>query len=128
MEMVFERQIKLIISEVDGIVIAIIFDEGRINVSTNFPGKSMSILFYGSKGTIKYNPLFEKSIRVTLYNKGYKKLPPELITYDRYYRFDELNNLRYAIKYFKDLIDGKARSNIDRAIKITKILESKQYG
>lgn len=102
---------------------SILFDKGRINVSTNFPGKSMFIIFYGSKGTIKYSPLSEKSIRITLYNKTYKALPPELIIDDRYYHFDESNNLRYAMKYFKDLIEGNVESNIDRAIKITRILE-----
>lgn len=104
---------------------SIMFDYGKIDVSLNFPGKEMYANFYGSKGTIKYNPLSEKSIRVTLYNKGYKKLPPELITYDRYYHFDESNNLRYAMEYFRDLIEGKAKSNIDRAVKITRILENR---
>jgi len=104
---------------------SIIFDKGRINVSTNFPGKEMSIVFYGDKGTIKYSPLSEKSIRITLYEKLYKKLPPELTTKDIYEHFDESNNLKYAIKYFKDLLEGKVDSNIDRAIKITRILENR---
>jgi len=99
---------------------------GRIDISLDFPGKEMKINFYGEKGAIKYNPLEKNTLEFTLYDKKYKALPNELIKKQSIYKFDESNNLRHAMRYFKDLLDGKATSNIDRAIKVTKILENRQ--
>lgn len=103
---------------------SIIFNGGRLDVSTNFPGKEMLINFYGEYGTIKYRPL-ENQMVVTLYNKKYKLLPKDLTEEEIIIDSDEQNNLKYAIEYFKDLIDFKADSNLSSAIKITKILESR---
>ena len=105
---------------------SIIFSKGRIDVSTNFPGKEFLINIYGSNGTIKYDVTIQKCLGVTLYGKTYKKLPSELITEDISYVSDEQNNIRYAIKYFRDLIDGKEKSNVDVALKVTKILEDRR--
>ena len=103
---------------------SILFDMGRIDVSTNFPGKEMLINIYGKNGSIKYRPE-DGTSSITVYNKIHKLLPPDLITNETSLVFDEKNNLKYAVKYFKDLIFNKTNSNIDSAIKITKILEQK---
>jgi len=102
---------------------SILFDCGRIDVSTNYPGKEMYINLYGKNGTIKYNPLSTNTIEMTIYNKKYKALPKTLTEEFVTYSFDEKNNLRLSIKYFRDLLNGTEISNIDTAIKITKILE-----
>jgi len=95
---------------------------GTINVSVNFPGKDSNITIYGDEGTIKFDSITGE-LEVIEYDKTPKALPPELTQcYDLYY-YDEKHNLKYAMKYFKDLIDGKAKSNIDTAIKITRILQ-----
>jgi hypothetical protein len=104
---------------------SILFDNGRIDVSTNFSGKEMLINFYGIYGSIKYRPIKDK-LEITLYDKKYGLLPNELIKKELIIKFDESNNLRYAIKYFKDLINNKVESNIESAIKMTKILESNE--
>lgn len=104
---------------------SVLFNKGRIDVSTNFYGKEMLINFYGAYGSIKYRPIEDK-LEIILYNKKYKLLPNELIEKKLIVKFDESNNLRYAIKYFKDLINNKIESNIESAIKITKILENKK--
>ena len=98
---------------------------GRIDVSTNFPDKEMIINIYGENGTIKYNPYNFYSLSCTLYNKKYKALSDELTQKETMYRFDEKNNLRYAIQYFYNLLNDNEISNIDTAIKITKILEKR---
>lgn len=104
---------------------SLISSKARIDVSLNFPGKEMFINFYGSKGTIKYNPLLEKSIGVTLYNKKLMALPSELTELHESYSFDEKNNLEHSMMYFKNLINGLAQSNFPTAVKITRLLESK---
>lgn len=97
---------------------------GILSVSLNYPGKEMSINFYGTRGTIQWNALSKDTIRKTVYKKIYGGLPDELIKSDNKYSYDENNNLIHAIKYFANVLEGKATDNIDRAIKITRILEN----
>ena len=101
---------------------SIVFDCGRIDVSTNFPGKEMLINFYCPKGTVKYRPE-EDGLHIVLYDKTYKVLPSKLTVREFVLKYDEKNNLRYAIKYFKNLIEGNVISNMNRSTKITGILE-----
>jgi len=96
---------------------------GRIDVSTNYPGKEMCFTLYGSLGTIKWNALSKKTIELTLYNRQQNALPDELTEYYDYFEYDESNNLKYSIKYFYDLIHNNASSNVQSALQITKILE-----
>lgn len=99
---------------------------GKIDVSLNFPSKEIQTIIYGDNGTIIYSPLTDNSLTVCRYNKRYAKLSPELIDDIDIHCLDEKNNLKYAIEYFKDVLDNKANSNVDSAIKITKILEGLQ--
>lgn len=95
---------------------------GEINVSLNYPGKESNVVIYGDKGTIKFDSITGK-LEITEYDKIPMALPPELTQcYDEHYT-DEKHNLKYAMQYFKDLIDGKAEPNIDTAIKTTRILQ-----
>lgn len=102
------------------------FEKGRIETSINYIGKDSNIVFYFQNATAIYNPLFpsNKTLRIIEYNNKYKALSSELINKESYMGFDESNNLRYAIKYFYDLINSDVKSNIDTAIKITHILEN----
>lgn len=88
--------------------------KGRINVSVNCIEKQTKIVIYGTKGTIIYEPLAARSLKVGWYRKteGPKSYP-----------YDEMNNLKYALEYFYQTLRGKAKTNIDRAIEITKIIE-----
>lgn len=97
---------------------------GKIDVSTNFPGKEVLANFYFDKATIKYNALDKHSLILTQYNKKPKVLPPELMEEEKLYTFDEKNNLRHAIHYFLSVLEGKESDNLDRAIRITNVLES----
>lgn len=102
------------------------FEKGRIETSVNYTGKESNTVFYFDNATVIYNPLllFENSLSVTEYNNKYKAVPPELIDRETYLGFDEGNNLKLAVKYFYNVINGKNKSNIDTAIKITQILEN----
>jgi len=102
---------------------SIMFQNGRIDVSTNFPSKELFVNLYGTNGTIQYNALAVPSLTITNYNKSYGKLPDELVENCVTYTADEQNNLYYSVQYFKNIMEGKRESNIDTAIKITKILE-----
>lgn len=97
---------------------------GLITISLNYPGKEARIIFYGEKGSIIYNPVSQPSLQCTKYDRirwtTSDKLPKETINVT----FDESNNLRYALEYFYDCIQGKTGSNIDRAIEVTRIIEN----
>ena len=98
------------------------FTGGNIDVSLNFPGKEMYATIYGEGWTIKYTPLGNSSVTYTKYNKNFMELPDELTEEVHTFKYDEYNNLEFAIKYFKDLILGQEQSNIENAVCITKIL------
>lgn len=102
------------------------FEKGRIETSVNYTGRESSAVFYFENATVIYNPLLQcdKTLSITEYNNKYKAGPPELIDKEIYAGFDESNNLNHAIKYFYDVINGITNSNIDTAIKITRILEN----
>lgn len=101
------------------------FDKGRIETSLNYTGKDSTSTFYFDGATIRYNPtlLPPDSLVLTCYDYTYKALPPELINYSDSFNVDEQHNLANAIRYFYNLINNKAISNIDTAIKVTHILE-----
>lgn len=97
---------------------------GCINVSTNYPGKDLRTTIYGTKGTIQFDPLNrEKTIEVTLYNRQFAKLPPDLTEEYEFFSYDESSNLRWAMEYFRDVLNEKARPNLKTAILITSIIQ-----
>lgn len=97
---------------------------GRIDVSTNFPGKDMHFTLYGSKGTIKYTPLDDRTtLSMVLYEKEYAQLPPELTKASHNFVYDEKNNLIRSIEYFDDLLNNRVESNALLARDITYIIE-----
>lgn len=97
--------------------------KGRINISTNYTEKETKVVIYGTKGTIIYDPLAKKSLRIGWYRKEAGLLANDLLTKTKIYSYDEMNNLRYAVEYFYQALRGKAKTNINRAIEITRILE-----
>jgi len=97
---------------------------GHIMVSINYPGKEARVIIYGDKGTIIYNPLSQPSLQVEKYERLKWMVDSKLPREHTEFRIDEANNLRYAIEYFFQALQGKAESNIDKAVAITKILEA----
>jgi len=95
----------------------------RIDVSLNYHGKEFSINFYGDGFSVKYNP--EKDLEWTKYKYTEKALPNELITGTASGGINEKDNLNYAMEYFHDLLSGREDSNVDTAIKITRILRKR---
>jgi hypothetical protein len=92
-----------------------------VDVSLNYPGKVMTITFYGSKGTLKHDVM--DALTLTTYSKKRRAHPVELTESVGRYEFDELNNLRFSVEYFRRLLAGEVESNLDTAIKVTKVLE-----
>lgn len=97
--------------------------KGRIDISTNFPGKEVMINFYGDNATIQYNPLAKNSVRTTYYDKKYKSLPSALTINEIINDYDENHNLEHSIRYFHDVMLNARKQNIDRAVRITRTLE-----
>lgn len=97
--------------------------KGSLNVSLNYPGKEMMINFYGVNGTIKWDAMACEVVRKTRYKKVHGALPNEMIKSDKKYSYDESHNLKYAMQYFSGVLEGKEETNIDRAIKVTRVLE-----
>ena len=97
---------------------------GQIVVSLNYPGKETRIIIYGERGTIIYNPVSQPSLQVEKYERLRWTVASELPREHADFRIDEANNLRYAIEHFHKALVGKAESNVDRAVAITRILET----
>jgi len=97
---------------------------GQIVVSLNYPGKETKIVIYGEKGTIVYSPLSQPSLQVESYERVKWTLGSKLPRQHKEFSIDEANNLRYAIEHFSLALQGKAEGNVDRAITITRILET----
>ena len=96
---------------------------GRIDVSLNCPGKEMFFILYGEKGTLKYDVMVPNTLVVTIYNRKLKVLPDKLTEKVWRFSYDEKNNLRFSAGYFRELIGGRAESNLDMAIRVTRILD-----
>lgn len=96
---------------------------GQIVVSLNYPGKETRVMIYGENGTIIFNPECQPSLQVEKYEKIRWTIASKLPRSSMNFHIDETNNLRYAMEYFHKALMGKAESNIDRAVTITKILE-----
>jgi len=97
----------------------------KINVSLDYYKKDFNINFYGTKAFARYNPLDDIPLMITWYDKTYKDLSEDLITDKKGLMYDEKNNLKNSMEYFKDLLDNKYLSNVDTAIKVTRILEKR---
>jgi len=97
---------------------------GQIVVSLNYPGKETKIVIYGERGTIIYNPVSQPSLQVEKYERLKWTVASKLPREHTEFCIDEANNLRYAVEYFSEALQGKAEGNVDRAIAITRILET----
>lgn len=97
---------------------------GQIVVSLNYPGKETRIVIYGEKGTIIYNPLSQPSLQVESYERLKWTVDSKLPREHKEFCIDEANNLRYAIEYLSQALQGEAEGNVDSAIAITRILEA----
>ncbi|MCK4307121.1 Gfo/Idh/MocA family oxidoreductase [candidate division WOR-3 bacterium] len=96
--------------------------KGNITVSLNYPLKDMSVIFYGSRGTLVFSSMREPTIQYNCYVKDEGVLGDQLITEEKFMSFDEKNNLKHAVNYFYDFLQGKAEGNLERSFQITKVL------
>lgn len=87
---------------------------GEISVSLNYPGKETMAILYGELGSIAYNELSQPTLLI----KRYENDDNSFENLD----FDESNNLQYTMDYFVDVLQGKQKGNIDRAVEISDIL------
>lgn len=97
------------------------FGLGQIVVSHNYPGKEMRVMIYGEDGTIIFDPTSLPSLRLEKYKRVRWTRAPKLPREHKEFYDDETNNLRYVMEHFASL--DKVKSNVDRAIAITRILE-----
>ncbi len=96
---------------------------GKITVSLNYPEKEMKVIIYGQKGTLVYSSMIKPSLKFICYEKTEGILGDKLITKEKSYFIDEKNNLEHAVEYFYKALRKQAKSNIDRAVLVTEILE-----
>jgi len=101
---------------------------GQIVVSLNYPGKESRVIIYGEKGTIIYNPVSQPSLQVERYERLKWTVDSKLPREHMEFHIDETNNLYYVIEHFFEALQGKAEGNIDRAVAITRILETLEGG
>jgi len=101
---------------------------GKMTISLNYPDREAKVIIYGQKGTLVYTTLSQPSLRISWYKKTEGVLSNELVTKDEFHFFGEGNNLKYAVEYLHKALEGSAKSNIDSAVKVTKILETLEGG
>lgn len=97
--------------------------KGQISLSLNYPGKDYQVVVYGSQGTIVYDTQARPVLKTVWYDKKENLIATDLDNREEKYDFDEANNVRLAVKCFYQVIAGRERSNIDRAIEITRVIE-----
>ena len=93
---------------------------GQIFLSLNYPKKEVKVIIYGEKGTMIYDPISQPTLSLGIYKR--LKWIIDLSLQRKNFYIDEKNNLKYMIEYFYKTLTGQAKSNVDRAISITKIL------
>lgn len=98
------------------------FLNGEIFVSLNYPRKERGVIIYGDKGTIIYNPLLVESLQLITYKRMFGVLLQSSVTH-KFFKFDDQRNLKYAVEYFYNTVKKKSKSNVKRAVSVTKILE-----
>ncbi|MFC1917811.1 Gfo/Idh/MocA family protein [Chloroflexota bacterium] len=101
---------------------------GHITVSLNYPDKKTKVIIYGENGTVIYNPVTPPSLQVETYRKIPWTVAAELPRERHEFDIDESHNLRLAVDYFHRSLTGKTEGNLDRAITITRILETLESG
>lgn len=100
--------------------------QGQVTVSLNYPGKETSVVIYGEKGTIIYDPVNQPALQVDRYERVKWTVAEKLPREHKEFRIDENNNLRYAIDYFYEALSGRAKSNGELGTEITTILQNLQ--
>jgi predicted dehydrogenase len=104
---------------------SVLFGHGKIDVSLVSPIREFHVDIYGSNGMARYDVLNSPSIPIIQYDKKYRTLDTDLERKISTYHYDESNNVNYVLQKFKSLLEGQNTSNIDTAIKITRILENR---
>ncbi len=99
---------------------------GQIVVSLNYPGKETRVIIYGETGTIIYNPVSQPALEVENYERLKWTVAAKLPRKHREFCIDESNNLYYAVEHFYKILTGQAEDNAERAVSITRILETLQ--
>lgn len=99
---------------------------GQIVVSLNYPGKETRVIIYGETGTIIYNPVSQPALQVENYERLKWTVAAKLPRKHREFCIDESNNLYYAVEHFYKVLTRQAEDNAERAVSITRILETLQ--
>jgi len=99
---------------------------GQIVVSLNYPEKETKIIIYGVNGTITYNPESTTPLQIDKYQRIRWTVASKLPREHKEFQYDESNNLRFAVEQFVESIAQRDEGNIDRAINVTRILETLQ--
>ena len=99
---------------------------GQIFVSLNYPHQDSRIIFYGTKGTLKYNALEQPAVSLIQYVRTMGNSADKLITRKGDFQFDESNNLRHAVGRFADALGANdlCRENLERSLRVTSVLEA----
>jgi predicted dehydrogenase len=104
----------------------ILSDNATIKVSVESPHKDVYFNFYSDNGIIEYTPRKFNTVVISHFVKEYnihtEDMPIKTVMTKK---INESNNIYYALNYFKDVIEGKKESNIDRAIKVTRTIQQR---
>jgi len=96
---------------------------GYIDLSLHSPKKSTKLVVFGRDGTLTYEPMAQQVLQYTVYDRvatrGRNKVD---VTEYSENKFDEGNNLRYALANFFDVLTNVCKDNKNRSAAITKVV------
>ena len=93
--------------------------KSTIDINLNSPIRNKRVVFFGSQGTIYFEPLENKTIKVFKYNKKEGK---KYIYLSKTYSFNENDNVKKSHDAFFKVINKLQKSNINESVQINKII------
>ncbi|MFP4499010.1 MAG: Gfo/Idh/MocA family protein [Vulcanimicrobiota bacterium] len=96
---------------------------GAILLSFNHPQKERNMAIYGNGGTLVFDMARETPLSACNYKVDREKTRNPINRKDEYFEFDEHNTVKNVINGFYQCLAGRKETNIDSAIRITRVLE-----
>lgn len=96
---------------------------GGIFISFNHPGKVRNLTLYGDRGTLVYDMMEEKPLKLLNYRVDRDRSRDASEKSLTEFAFDEFNTVKEVVNGFHRVLTGEAPSNLDMSLRVTRVLE-----
>ena len=96
---------------------------GCANLSFNHPVKSRNLTLYGTRGTLFYDMMAQPPLTSCNYRVDRTASRDPVDRKDEKFDFDEFNTVKEVVRGFHNVLSGKARTNLDMAVRVSETLE-----